>query len=331
MKPPCGDKCRQKCATLISEQQRQKIFDAYYALPDALHKRHFIANNIEEIKPKYVYKSSTRPRKHNLKFFFNDDKKQKTRVCQKFFLNTLDISLSIIRTVRNKVYANNDPVPLLDDQRGKHKHHHRVEDTLKDTAREFIRNIPKIESHYVRANTSREYIDGGRNLTDIYKDYVQLCTEKRESYINYVMFHRIFNTEFNISFFTPKKDACEDCTAYVNASDSQKEKMKDFYENHLKEKDLSRIEKEKDKTEANSKSSLIVAVYDLQASLPCPKGEISTFYYVSKLNSYNFTIYELKSKDVECYFWSENQGNRGAYEIATCVYNYIISTCRQKN
>ncbi|CAG4968632.1 unnamed protein product [Parnassius apollo] len=145
---------------------------------------------------------------------------------------------------------------MLDDRRGKHEHHHRVEESLKDSAREFIRNIPKIESHYVYANTSREYIDGGRNLSDIYKDYVQLYTEKRERYINYVMFHRIFNTEFNISFFTPKKDACEDCTAYVNALDSEKEEMKDCYENHLIEKELSRIEKGNDKTDAQSKSSM---------------------------------------------------------------------------
>lgn len=62
-----------------------------------------------------------------------------------------------------------------------------------------------------------------------------------------MMFHRIFNTEFNISFFTPKKDACEDCTAYINASESHKEEMKDCYENHLMERNLSRIEKENDK------------------------------------------------------------------------------------
>lgn len=55
-------------------------------------------------------------------------------------------------------------------------------------------------------------------MSDIYKD-VKLSTEKREKYVNYVMFHRIFNTEFNISFFTPKIDAFDDCTAYNNALD----------------------------------------------------------------------------------------------------------------
>lgn len=109
--------------------------------------------------------------------------------------------------------------------------------------------------------------------------------------------------------------------------------MKHRYENHLKEKDLSQIEKENDKREAQSKSLLIVAVYDLQATLTCSKKEIFTFYYVSKLNSYNFIIYDLKTKDVECYFWHEGQGNRGANEIATCVcvYNYIVSICTREN
>ncbi|XP_050506636.1 uncharacterized protein LOC126884617 [Diabrotica virgifera virgifera] len=250
VKPTCGDKCRQKCTTKFTEEQRTQIFDAYYALPDALHKRTFIAYSIEEIKPKYVYKSSNRPRKNNLKFFFKDCNNQKVRVCQKFFLNTLDVSLSIIRTVRNKVFDMNNPMPLLEDRRGKHEHHPSVGKSLKNIAIKFIESIPRVESHYVRANSSREYISGGRNLSDIYRDYVKMCTDKKEKYINYVMFHKIFNTEFNISFFIPKKDACEDCTAYSNAVGCEKEVMRKVYEDHINEKELSRLEKEKDKNEA---------------------------------------------------------------------------------
>lgn len=71
-------------------------------------------------------------------FFSNDGKNQKVRVCQKFFLNTLDISLSLIRTVQDKVFVNNNPVPMLDDQRGKHEHHDRVEDSVKTALRNSL-------------------------------------------------------------------------------------------------------------------------------------------------------------------------------------------------
>jgi len=60
-------------------------------------------------------------------------------------------------------------------------------------------------------------------------------------------FNRIFNTDFNISFFVPKKDQCDVCECYKNAIDEEKRKLTQNYEQHFKEKTLARIEKENDK------------------------------------------------------------------------------------
>lgn len=141
--------------------------------------------------------------------------------------------------------------------------------------------------------------------------------------VNYIMFHKIFNEEFNMAFYIPKKDQCEDCVVYNNAGEQDKEKLKTKYEEHLNEKELSRIEKMKDKEEAEERESTIVAVYDLQAVMPCPRGDVSNFYYVSKLNTLNFTIYQMTSRDVDCYVWHEGEANRGATEIGTCVFEYL--------
>lgn len=64
---------------------------------------------------------------------------------------------------------------------------------------------------------------------------------------------------------------------------------------------------------------MVVAVYDLQATMPCLRGDVSNFYYISKVNVLNFTITDLKTKDVYCNVWHEGHGNRGVNEIATCV------------
>lgn len=72
-----------------------------------------------------------------------------------------------------------------------------------------------------------------------------------------------------------------------------------------------------------------MAVYDLQAALPCPQGDSSSFYYVSKLNVYNLSIYELKTTDAFCYMWHEGLANRGAIEIGSCVWSYL-QTCNEK-
>lgn len=37
----------------------------------------------------------------------------------------------------------------------------------------------------------------------------------------------------------------------------------------------------------------------------------------------NFTVHELKSTDTHCYVWVENEGKRGANEIASCVLKYL--------
>ena len=95
--------------------------------------------------------------------------------------------------------------------------------------------------------------------------------------------------------------------------------MKESYENHHKEKQLLRNEKHKDKTEGDS----VVAVYDLQAVMQVPKGDASVFYYKSKLNVLNFTIYNAKTNSCYCYIWDETNCHRGVNEIGTCVMDYI--------
>lgn len=54
-----------------------------------------------------------------------------------------------------------------------------------------------------------------------------------------------------------------------------------------------------------------------------PKETSQFFYYKSKLNVLNFTIYNLQTNSVECYVWDESNANRGVNEIATCVYKYL--------
>ncbi|KAK4872358.1 hypothetical protein RN001_014387 [Aquatica leii] len=114
--------------------------------------------------------------------------------------------------------------------------------------------------------------------------------EARKTAVPYLIYYRIFKEGYNISFYTPKKHQCELCAAYEIANASDKNEINGRYEKHWLQKDLSRLEKQKDKECAD-----FVAVYDLQTVLPCPRESTSTFFYVSKLNVFNFTIYNLKS------------------------------------
>ena len=173
----------------------------------------------------------------------------------------------------------------------------------------------------IRDSTTKHYIEGGRTITDIYNDYVSNCKRDNVTSCNFNYFYKIFTSDFNLSFFQPKKDQCETCVAYENASETERENLKASYDQHLVEKELSRKEKEKDKQTLVDKA--LLAVYDLQAVMPLPKGECSAFYYSSKLNVVNFTITDLLKTNTECYVWDESNGHRGANELGSCVLKYI--------
>ncbi|RVE43346.1 hypothetical protein evm_011986 [Chilo suppressalis] len=318
LKEPCNVRCRLKCSERLSQDTRQQIFEQYWKMASLSRQRDFIAKSMTEVKPKYQYKRlhNNRLPRHAFYFTVNGEKQ---RVCKFFFKNTLDINDRPIRTVISKLNTSGIVEP---EKRGKHeKHATKIPEVLLEGVRKHINKIPRIESHYLRKQTTREYIDGGKSLTDLYADYKKECLKNNDEYVKIHTFRKVFNTEFNISFFIPKKDQCDLCTSYKNANQEEKSSLEEKYQNHLEEKERSRIEKTKDKEQISP--SKIVACYDLQAVLPVPRGDVSVFYYKSKLNCFNFTICELGTDNTECFFWNEVEGQRGACEIGTCVYKYL--------
>lgn len=146
------------------------------------------------------------------------------------------------------------------------------------------------------------------SINNIYRDCVKQCERDELLIATSSTFNRIFNTEFNISFFVPKKDQCDLCARYENSHDEDKRKLSQKYEQHLIEKTLARDEKAKDK---DRNDGTITAVYDLQAVLQIRKGQVSLFLNKCRINCLNLTISDLRAQDVVWYFWDETEGRRG--------------------
>lgn len=56
-----------------------------------------------------------------------------------------------------------------------------------------------------------------------------------------------------------------------------------------------------------------VACFDIQPALPTPPGDTATFYYASKLLTYNFAVCELQKErlgDAHCYLWNGDEGKK---------------------
>lgn len=146
-----------------------------------------------------------------------------------FFKATLDINDKVIRTVIKK----KDERGFIElDLRGKHDNHITVSPEIKNSMREFIQNIPRIESHYLRAKTSREFIESSKSIADLYHDYKESREAENLEFGSKIMFYRIFNTEFNIAFFNPKKDQCDVCDSFLNADENGKRDLVQAYNTH---------------------------------------------------------------------------------------------------
>lgn len=102
------------------------------------------------------------------------------------------------------------------------------------------------------------YVEGGKTIIDLYNDYVEICQQKGEPFGTISLYRYLFNYEFNISFHTPKKDQFLLCTTVQNSSSDEKIDLADAYSSHIKEKELSRIEKKMTKKKLVTNFKLLV-------------------------------------------------------------------------
>ena len=140
------------------------------------------------------------------------------------------------------------------------------------------------------------------------------------------VYRDIFCSEYNLSFYVPRKDQCAVC-AKRNAIQGDAEKMK-AYEDHILQKDRAQAEKDMDKVRSRSDESFVMSTFDMQSILQLPVSESGPLYYKRKLILHNFTIYESsadKQQNAFCFLWNETHGKRGANEIGTCIFTYLKS------
>ncbi|CAG9769723.1 unnamed protein product [Ceutorhynchus assimilis] len=151
VKPPCPGKCRLKCKDNINENERASIFEKFWNLSDINKQRLFVQFCLRNVSPRYKYTNAERPREENKAFYFTTDN-DRVRVCKVFFKNTLDITDRMIRTTIAKIDLNGF---VSDDLRGTHTSHTEIDPELLADIKNHINSIPRIESHYLRANTTR--------------------------------------------------------------------------------------------------------------------------------------------------------------------------------
>lgn len=75
--------------------------------------------------------------------------------------------------------------------------------------------------------------------------------------------------------------------------------------------------------ETKDEEGKFLYVMDIEVVFLCPKSNASSMYYKTKLNIHNFTLYNLKTRAGNCYFWDETAADLSADVFASMLYDFI--------
>lgn len=159
MKPPCSDKCRYSKKIQILNFSRFQIFEMYWVYLHYNVSVIFLNATVSVLLPvQRRLKVSAEYRNPNTYYSLISEGKSYT-VCKTFLLNTLGISERTLRTVIENKSKALGVAPI--DQRDKHGNQSKTDPEIINSVRNHVNSIARVENSYLRANTTREYIDGG--------------------------------------------------------------------------------------------------------------------------------------------------------------------------
>lgn len=318
-----GPRCREssscrklgKQCTLLTEDERQIIMADFYATGSLQLQREYIVRHVktENIKHKTTKQETSRRLKSNIYYLPKEGKN--ISVCKIMFLNTLSISEKTMRTSLAKVQ--NSGVIETEKRGGRQSHLQAKDVKIREVIVAHISKFPRMESHYCRRSSTREYLHSDLSISKMHYMFLNENSTLRVSYSTYA---NVFNS-FKLSFHHPKKDQCGICANYRKGDAERRRALEDCYQKHTAEKVAVRAKKDLARKDKNIKNAS--AVFDLQQVIFLPISNESKIFYRRRLSNYNFTIYNLKSKECHCYTWHEALSKRGSCEISTCLYFYL--------
>ena len=157
-------------------------------------------------------------------------------------------------------------------------------------------------------------------------------------------YRRIFDTEFNLGFGTPRSDTCTRCDKLAIAIDAARGPQKDSLlkeqsDHHVKAKagyTMKREEKQAAKESWRgtrrrlgshhsfcSKDNVDMITYDFQQNLPTPNLHHSEVFYMRQLWVYNFGIHNCVSDVGHMCMFGEHTAKHDANAVSSCLHTYL--------
>ncbi|GBN62898.1 hypothetical protein AVEN_81814-1 [Araneus ventricosus] len=135
------------------------------------------------------------------------------------------------------------------------------------------------------------------------------------------MYYRISVTDVNLGFHSPKNKRYGVCEKFKVAKKTQT--LMDDIKYKFDVHQTSKTNNREVRNEEKKNKDLPVLLFDLQNVMPTPHANISSLFYLRKLNVYNLTAYYKPTKQVYCALWSENLSGRDGNDIASAFHKIL--------
>lgn len=309
----------------IPEERRKEIFSHFWDVLNWYERKPYIASLVECRQPKQKRRQESGDRRGCSLHYFIKINNEKKEVCRDMFCNTFDLGVWSVRT-----WAKNVTHGMVNTSESKRKNPAKERGAIQkssrnDFASEFINSLPKVPSHYCRKDTSKLYLENSfHSLMDVYRLYKEKCRDAENTPLSRFAFNQIL-CKMNVALFQPRKDQCDVCCQFKVGNLSQT-----IYDCHIIAKDRARKEKEIDKQEANE-NKLVALVVDVEAVKLCPFLKASAFYFKTKLAVHNYTVYNLKTAEVDCYWWNEAEGDLDGTNFVSLLVSHLENLIKNWN
>ena len=293
----------------FDDQERMGIREGFFDTGNLRLQREWIA--------RYVIVPTNNDGRNRQKVQYNLPKPkcpgQSVPVCRSMFLNTLGISHRQVRTVIAKKQTNTGV--LEGDKRGGCQN---PQPNKRQKIKDHLSRFPHVESHYCRSSSTCKYVSDDLTKKKMYR----MFEDENPGVASSSLYQKVMR-ENNVKIHRPKKDMCGRCEVYRKGDEEVKSTHEEEYTKHRQEIDEVRKVKSESKEKALHDASHAAAVFDLQQNIYLPKSNRSEVYYKRRLACYNFTIYDLGTRDGSCYLSNESITKRGACEVSLYLYDYL--------
>ncbi|CAG9814622.1 unnamed protein product [Phaedon cochleariae] len=151
----------------FTDDNRKEICTAFYGMGNLSLQREYVTRHTKTETKKRKVTQNESSRRSNTVFYCLPLNGVLQPVCKVFFLNTLSVSEKTVRTALAKLQPTGVVEP---EKRGGRRQSQIEKDTQQnEKIKEHINKFDRVESHYVRSDTTREYLHEDLNLSRMYR------------------------------------------------------------------------------------------------------------------------------------------------------------------